>query len=93
MGAVTKPDKLLSPQVKIACSFMCGCRRPLQDAVFQLGGGGQEEGVYLHRQGDGVELVSKSLPGDLGESNLRTLCLFTSGRTGMFGRIGPKLYT
>lgn len=40
MGAVTKPDKLLSPRVKITCSFMCGCWCPLQDAVFQLGGGG-----------------------------------------------------
>lgn len=45
MGAVTKPDKLLSPQVKIACSFMCGCRRLLQDAVFQLGGGARGRGV------------------------------------------------
>lgn len=51
MGAVTKPDKLLSPQVKIACSFMCGCRRPLQDAVFQLGGGGKRKGcTYTGRE-------------------------------------------
>ena len=33
-------------------------------------GRGDARRVYLPRQGDRVELVSKSLPGDLRESNL-----------------------